>query len=89
MNAEHLMHIQFTPEKSLQEQIREHLIKNIRQGEFSNTALPSCRKMASMLRVSRNTVVLAYDRLVDEGYLYSRERSGYFTTEEAKRLYHC
>lgn len=83
MKSEHLMHIQFTPERSLQEQIREHVIESIQRGMFAENALPSCRKMASMLRVSRNTVVLVYERLVDEGYLYSQERSGYYATEQA------
>ncbi|WED23354.1 PLP-dependent aminotransferase family protein [Vibrio sp. JC009] len=83
MKSEHLMHIQFTPDRSLQEQIHEHVIESIQQGVFADNALPSCRKMASMLRVSRNTVVLVYERLVDEGYLYSQERSGYYATEEA------
>jgi GntR family transcriptional regulator/MocR family aminotransferase len=77
------MHIQFTSDRSLQEQIREHVIESMKMGLYSNNALPSCRKMASMLRVSRNTVVLVYERLVDEGYLYSRERSGYFANEDA------
>lgn len=86
MKSEHLIHIQFAPERSLQEQIREVLIDNIRQGKFDGKPLPSCRKMAAMLRVSRNTVVLAYARLVDEGYLYSHERSGYFPTEQALQL---
>lgn len=85
MKTDHLMHIQFTPDRSLQEQIREHVIDNIQRGVFSQNALPSCRKMASMLRVSRNTVVLVYERLVDEGYLYSQERSGYYASEEARK----
>lgn len=85
MKTDHLMHIQFTPDRSLQEQIREHVIDNIQRGVFGDSALPSCRKMASMLRVSRNTVVLVYERLVDEGYLYSQERSGYYATEEARK----
>lgn len=78
LKSEHLMHIQFTSDRSLQEQIREHVIESIKMGLYANNALPSCRKMAAMLRVSRNTVVLVYERLVDEGYLYSKERSGYF-----------
>ena len=40
--------------------------------------LPSGRELAQQLKVSRNTIVLAYQRLVDEGYLISRERQGYF-----------
>ncbi|MGR5299718.1 MULTISPECIES: MocR-like pyridoxine biosynthesis transcription factor PdxR [Vibrio] len=83
LKSDYLMHIQFSPERSLQEQIREHLLEAIRNGIFGNNALPSCRKLASMLRVSRNTVVLVYDRLVDEGYLISQERSGYFANHNA------
>ena len=40
--------------------------------------LPSCRELARQLNVARNTVVLAYQHLVDEGYIVSRERSGYY-----------
>lgn len=83
MKSEYLMHIQFSPERSLQEQIREHLLDAMRNGVFEDKALPSCRKLASMLRVSRNTVVLVYDKLVDEGYLKSQERSGYYPNTEA------
>ena len=43
--------------------------------------LPSGRKLAQQLGVSRNTVVLAYQHLVDEGYLVSRERSGYYVNQ--------
>ncbi|CAH0530111.1 PLP-dependent aminotransferase family protein [Vibrio hippocampi] len=83
MKSDFLMHIQFSPERSLQEQIREHLLAAMRNGVFADNALPSCRKLASQLRVSRNTVVLVYDRLVDEGYLVSHQRSGYYPCPEA------
>ena len=46
------------------------------------TALPSCRRLARQLGVARNTVVLAYQHLVDEGYLLARERSGYYVNED-------
>jgi GntR family transcriptional regulator/MocR family aminotransferase len=38
-------------------------------------ALPSERRLATDLGVSRNTVVLAYEQLAAEGYLVGRERS--------------
>lgn len=38
--------------------------------------------MASQLEVARNTVVLAYQQLSDEGYLVSRERSGHFVDRQ-------
>ena len=38
--------------------------------------------MARQLGVSRNTVVLAYQGLIDDGYIVARERSGYYVNEE-------
>ncbi|MCE0492771.1 MocR-like pyridoxine biosynthesis transcription factor PdxR [Vibrio salinus] len=83
MKNDHLIHINFSPERSLQEQIREHLLEKIHQGVFGNKALPSCRKLAQMLNVSRNTIVLVYEKLVDEGFLISQQRSGFFTNPDA------
>src|SRR5262245_11789171 len=39
--------------------------------------------MAKVLGVSRNTVVIAYQALLDDGYLVARERSGYYVSEKA------
>ena len=47
--------------------------------------LPSSRKLAEQLSVARNTVVLAYQQLVDEGYLLSRERSGLYVNEKVRK----
>jgi len=44
--------------------------------------LPSGRKLAEQLKVSRNTVVLAYLNLMDEGFISSRERSGFYVRED-------
>ena len=41
-------------------------------------SLPSSRELARHLGIARNTVVLAYQQLIDEGNLISRERSGYY-----------
>jgi GntR family transcriptional regulator/MocR family aminotransferase len=43
--------------------------------------LPSKRRLALHLRVSRSTVENAYAQLLAEGYLYSVERKGYFVPE--------
>lgn len=40
--------------------------------------LPSKRNLAQHLNISQNTVMAAYLQLQDEGYLYSKERQGYF-----------
>ena len=71
-------------ETSLQGQIREHLVSAILDGQLpANARLPSSRNLARSLGVSRNTVTLAYQGLVDDGYLQGRERSGYFVSVEA------
>lgn len=38
--------------------------------------LPSTRALASALGISRNTVVIAYDKLAEEGYTMSKVGSG-------------
>jgi GntR family transcriptional regulator / MocR family aminotransferase len=64
---------------SLQHQIRQMLVAAILDGQLPpDAALPSSRELADQLGVARNTVVLAYQMLVEEGYLLSRERSGHF-----------
>ncbi|WP_207002875.1 MocR-like pyridoxine biosynthesis transcription factor PdxR [Trinickia mobilis] len=64
---------------SLQGQIRQMLVAAILDGQLPpDAALPSSRELADQLSVARNTVVLAYQQLVEEGYLTSRERSGHF-----------
>ncbi|MDD6207849.1 MAG: PLP-dependent aminotransferase family protein [Clostridiales bacterium] len=60
-------------------QIYEHIKQNIINGILSNgTKLPSTRNLASHLFVSRNTVELGYEQLLSEGYIESRQRSGYY-----------
>lgn len=71
---------------SIQSQIREMLVAAILDGQLPpNTPLPSSRKMSKTLGVSRNTVVLAYQGLVDDGYLISRERSGFYVDPEIRK----
>jgi GntR family transcriptional regulator/MocR family aminotransferase len=66
-------------ELNLQAQIRQKLVEAITLGTFPvEKRLPSSRKLADQLGVARNTVVLVYEQLIDEGYLLSRERSGIY-----------
>ncbi len=44
--------------------------------------LPSFRKMATQLDVSKNTVILAYERLICEGYLATRPGVGTFVSPD-------
>jgi GntR family transcriptional regulator/MocR family aminotransferase len=69
---------------SLQTQIREAFVSAILDGQLGREEpVPSTRKMAKVLGVSRNTVMLAYQGLLDDGYLVARERSGYYVSEKA------
>ncbi|MFT3986110.1 PLP-dependent aminotransferase family protein [Aestuariivirga sp.] len=81
---EWLVHIRRGEYSSLQTQIREALVSAILDGQLSREEpIPSTRKMAKTLGVSRNTVVLAYQGLLDDGYLMARERSGYYVADKA------
>ncbi len=58
----------------------------ILSGRFqAGEKLPSSRKLAAHLGVSRITVTLAYTELLSNDYLTSRGRSGYFISETAPR----
>ncbi len=68
---------------NLQNQIRQKLVDGILNGAFPpGMKLPSSRKLAQQLHVARNTVVAAYQQLIADGYLVSRQRSGIFVNEE-------
>ena len=69
--------------ESLQRQLREQIANAILDGQIPlDKALPSSRSLASKLNIARNTVVLAYEQLMDDGYLISRSRSGYFVNAD-------
>lgn len=69
---------------TLQARIQQMVAQGILSGRFrSGERLPSSRKMAQHLSVSRITVTLAYTELVADDYLTSRGRSGYFVSDNA------
>ncbi len=66
----------------LYRQIYESVRRSILNGEFHpGRQLPSSRELAAQLNVSRLTVVNAYDQLLAEGYLESRQGAGTFVAE--------
>lgn len=78
-----LFHLDRDSQATLQQQVREHLVSAILGGFLPlDKPLPSCRSLAKNLNVARNTIVLVYDELVSDGYLTSRERSGYFVNPQ-------
>lgn len=63
----------------LHAEIRRHLVQAIEGHQLApGTRLPSSRRLATMLRVARTTVIEVCQQLIAEGYLESRERSGVF-----------
>ena len=80
---EQLFHLDPLAGVSLQTQLRQMLVAAIREGQLPpGGPLPSCRRLAESLSVARNTVALAYQDLVEEGFLVSRQRSGYFVSRD-------
>jgi len=79
MSVELLLNLDDHSKRSLQKQIVDQIAFAIVNGNIAlDQPLPSSRHLSSQLGVGRNTVVLAYQTLLDDGYLISRERSGYF-----------
>jgi GntR family transcriptional regulator/MocR family aminotransferase len=71
-------------EGSLQQQIQQMVAGGVLSGRFRpGEKLPSSRKLASHLGVSRITVTLAYNELMADDYLTSADRSGYYISENA------
>ncbi|MFU8778535.1 MAG: PLP-dependent aminotransferase family protein [Roseovarius sp.] len=71
-------------EGTLQAQIQQMIAQGILSGRFrKGEKLPSSRKLAVHLGVSRITVTLALTELQANDYLASRDRSGYYVSENA------
>ncbi len=66
---------------SLQAQIFDQIRRLILDGKLqADMALPPSRVLAERFRVSRNTVIVAYERLAAEGYVEARGTAGIFVT---------
>lgn len=78
-----LFHIDKQHSVSLQDQLFELIANRVLDGLLQpGTAMPSTRVMASMLNISRNTVIITYEKLTAEGFLTAEKRKGYFVTDE-------
>lgn len=76
--SEGIFHIDRGWDRGLQAQVRESVVAGVLGGRILPGArLPSTRKLAEYLGISRLTVSLAYQELVSQGYLEATERSGY------------
>ena len=69
--------------QSLQGQIFDQLRHLILGGKLKpGTLIPASRMLADQLGISRNTVLLVYDRLIAEGYLQARKAIGTYVNFE-------
>ena len=68
--------------KILYLEIYEYVIDKIKNKEWlSNSKIPSKRKLGEAFNVSLITVATALEQLESEGYIYSKERVGYFVCD--------
>ncbi|MBP3487541.1 MAG: PLP-dependent aminotransferase family protein [Roseburia sp.] len=69
----------------LYEKIYEHIKREIVGGKIATgEKLPSTRRLAGNLAVSRSTVEMAYDQLLAEGYIQSQPCRGFFVCDIAQ-----
>lgn len=84
--------LQLSPDSgvSLQAQLRQQLVSAILARQLpEGTVLPSSRELAATLGIARNTVILAFQQLVEENFLETRPRRGYFVVEQLPRASGC
>jgi GntR family transcriptional regulator/MocR family aminotransferase len=76
------LHISLNDPRQVSRDVYRQIRDAILDGRLrSHETLPSSRELAGRLQVSRNTVVLAYDRLRAEGFLTSRAGAGTFVSD--------
>ena len=74
--------INWVNDKQAYLQIKDYIKELILKGMLSyGEKLPSTRELAGILEVSRNTVILAYEYLEDEGYINIVKGKGAFVSE--------
>src|SRR5579871_2339778 len=68
--------------ESLQEQIFSRIREQIVLGILRpGSPIPSSRILATQLKVSRNSVIFGYERLINEGYLVAKPMIGTFVAD--------
>src|SRR5829696_1853239 len=75
-------HVSLVGRKDLAGEIYRQLRRAILDGRLpSGGRLPATRELAAQLSVSRTTVVVAYDRLLGEGFITARVGAGPFPSD--------
>lgn len=76
-----LISIEFNDNEPLYIQLYNYIKKNIINGNFKpNEKLPSKRKLSEHLNISQNTIINAYELLLDEELIISLPQKGYFVS---------
>ena len=76
---DYLFNLDRGEKRGLQNQLRDQISAAILEGRIAaNSPMPSSRRLSDQLGIARNTVMLAYESLKEDGFLISRERSGYY-----------
>lgn len=75
----YLLNIELKKNEAKYISLYKHIKKLIISGTLKpNEKLPSRRVLSEELHISTNTVLNSYFLLYDEGYIYSKEKSGYY-----------
>lgn len=78
------IHIEKNTNIPLMKQLYSKLRKMILKGELlEGERLPSTRLLSNQLHISRNVVLEAYDQLIAEGFLVTKQGAGTFVAEGA------
>lgn len=77
-----------TRKEPLYLQLYQQIKQDISNGNLSyGQKLPSKRKIAEDLVISRNTVETAYGQLLAEGYIEAKSRTGFFVSFKAEQFF--
>ncbi|MER6950275.1 PLP-dependent aminotransferase family protein [Nonomuraea sp. NPDC000554] len=80
------VHITLRGQGDLAAQVYRQLLDAVLDGRLrSGERLPPTRELARRLEISRNTVAVAYDRLVADGFLVGRAGAGTFVAAQPVR----
>ncbi|UZE95335.1 MocR-like pyridoxine biosynthesis transcription factor PdxR [Alkalimarinus alittae] len=83
MEAPSFSSFAFCADRPLQEQLQQQLTDWIYTGRLSpGTRLPSSRRLAAELNISRNTVTIVLDQLKSEGFLEGIQGKGVFVAPD-------
>lgn len=77
-----MFNIKFSGNTPIYLQLGYHIKSLILKGFINpHSKLPSTREISSILGISRNTAMMAYEYLEDEGFLYNKKNKGAFVSD--------